>query len=52
MAKNEDQARHRARVKERSGILCRSCNAAIGLLGDTLEGVERAFMYLLERAHG
>ena len=28
------------------GILCRSCNAAIGHLGDNLAGVQRAIVYL------
>lgn len=29
------------------GLLCRQCNAAIGLLGDNIEGVQRAWSYLL-----
>lgn len=28
------------------GLLCSKCNIGIGLLGDTLEGVERAIRYL------
>lgn len=28
------------------GVLCRSCNAAIGLLGDSLVGLRRAIAYL------
>ena len=28
------------------GILCITCNTALGKLGDTLEGVNRAYMYL------
>ena len=28
------------------GLLCRTCNAGIGLLGDTIEGLERALAYL------
>ena len=28
------------------GVLCHRCNAAIGLLGDTLETVKRAVVYL------
>lgn len=33
------------------GTLCRSCNAAIGHLGDNLEGLQRAIRYL-EKAQG
>lgn len=33
------------------GILCRSCNAAIGHLGDNLEGVQRAVVYLTNKGH-
>jgi hypothetical protein len=29
------------------GILCRNCNAGIGLLGDNLQGVTKALQYLL-----
>jgi hypothetical protein len=32
------------------GWLCGRCNSAIGLLGDTIEGVDRAIVYL--RSHG
>jgi DNA-directed RNA polymerase specialized sigma subunit len=28
------------------GVLCRSCNKAIGLLGDTVEGLQKAVDYL------
>ena len=28
------------------GILCTSCNVGIGLLGDNIEGVEKALRYL------
>ena len=28
------------------GILCNSCNVGIGLLGDNIEGLERALYYL------
>jgi hypothetical protein len=28
------------------GILCNSCNVGIGLLGDSVEGLERAIRYL------
>ncbi len=30
------------------GLLCSQCNRAIGLLGDTLEGVGKAYKYLKE----
>ena len=30
------------------GVLCRSCNSAIGHLGDTVEGLEKAVNYLKE----
>lgn len=30
------------------GLICYSCNTGIGKLGDTIEGVERALMYLKE----
>lgn len=29
------------------GVLCGTCNTAIGLLGDTFEGVKKAYDYLL-----
>lgn len=32
------------------GLLCRKCNAGIGLLGDTPEGVEAALEYLRRHA--
>lgn len=28
------------------GVLCGTCNTAIGLLGDNLEGVQKAYDYL------
>ena len=28
------------------GVLCRHCNSALGLLGDNLEGLTKAFKYL------
>jgi len=28
------------------GVLCRSCNSAIGLLGDTKESLYKAYKYL------
>ena len=31
------------------GWLCRSCNTAIGQLGDTVKGLEKARQYLIER---
>lgn len=31
------------------GLVCKKCNTGIGLLGDTIEGVERALAYLGER---
>lgn len=30
------------------GILCQSCNTGIGLLGDSISGIEKAFIYLKE----
>lgn len=30
------------------GLLCISCNAALGMLGDNIEGLERALSYLLK----
>ena len=29
------------------GLLCQNCNIGIGLLGDTLQRVERAYVYML-----
>lgn len=29
------------------GLLCSSCNAGIGLLGDNVSNIERAYIYLL-----
>ncbi len=33
-------------TKRVRGLLCRSCNGGIGLLGDTIEGLRRALAYL------
>jgi len=40
-----DHNHHSGRVR---GILCASCNRAIGKLGDDLEGACRAFLYLYQ----
>jgi hypothetical protein len=37
---------HDHETDEIRGMLCRNCNAAIGLLGDTIEDVEKAVNYL------
>lgn len=37
---------HDHRTGEVRGLLCHGCNWALGALGDTLEGVERAAAYL------
>ena len=37
---------HDKSTGEIRGLLCFKCNIGIGLLGDTLEGVERAIRYL------
>lgn len=34
------------------GVLCRACNQAIGLLGDTVEGLTKALNYLKRRNYG
>jgi hypothetical protein len=34
------------------GVLCKNCNAGIGLLGDSVEGVEKALNYLKEHYNG
>lgn len=33
-------------TEEIRGFICHSCNAGIGLLGDTIEGLEKAIAYL------
>jgi hypothetical protein len=38
---DHDHVRNRVR-----GLLCNSCNRAVGLLGDSIEGLERALEYL------
>ena len=30
------------------GLLCRNCNSGIGLLGDTVDGLQKAIQYLLQ----
>jgi hypothetical protein len=40
---------HDHETGEIRGLLCRNCNTAIGMLGDTPEGVERALTYLTSR---
>ena len=37
---------HNHTTGEVRGILCRNCNAGIGLLGESLESLERAMQYL------
>jgi hypothetical protein len=37
---------HDHRTKNTRGLLCRKCNAALGLLGDDEEGVSKALEYL------
>lgn len=39
---------HRHDTGKVRGLLCRACNKAIGNLGDTPEGVKKAYDYLLE----
>jgi hypothetical protein len=39
---------HRHDTGKVRGLLCRTCNKAIGQLGDTPEGVKRAYDYLIE----
>lgn len=39
---------HRHDTGKVRGLLCRTCNKAIGQLGDTLEGVKKAYDYLVE----
>jgi dCMP deaminase len=38
-------------TNEIRGLLCTSCNRAIGVLGDDLDGVERALHYLNRKSH-
>jgi hypothetical protein len=33
-------------TNEYRGILCHKCNTGIGMLGDTIEGIEKAYEYL------
>jgi len=42
---------HNHETGEVRGILCKNCNRALGLLGDTPETMARAEAYLLERGH-
>jgi len=42
---------HNHETGEVRGILCKSCNRALGLLGDSPETMARAEEYLLERGH-
>jgi hypothetical protein len=39
-------ADHDRHTKTLKGWVCRNCNAGIGMLGDSLEGVEKAVAYL------
>lgn len=41
---------HDRDTNEVRGILCSNCNAGIGMLGDTVDGVQRAVSYLLKHA--
>ncbi len=43
---------HDHQTGEIRGLLCSKCNAAIGLLGDNLEGLEAATAYLRKHKHG
>jgi hypothetical protein len=51
IATDELQVDHCHETSVVRGLLCSSCNRAIGLLGDTLEALERAVAYL-RRAEG
>lgn len=42
---------HDHSTMEFRGVLCRSCNKAIGALGDTEEGVRKALSYLVYHYH-
>lgn len=42
---------HNHETGEVRGILCKSCNRALGLLGDSPETMARAEKYLLEQGH-
>ena len=42
---------HNHETGEVRGILCKSCNRALGLLGDSPETMARAESYLLEKGH-
>jgi hypothetical protein len=37
---------HDHNTEEFRGVLCRTCNTAIGMLGDNIQGLNRALMYL------
>ena len=42
---------HNHKTKEVRGILCKSCNRALGLLKDSPSNLQRAAQYLLDRGH-
>jgi len=41
---------HDHRTYRIRGLLHRSCNAALGVFGDTIEGLEKAIKYLKENS--